>query len=296
MADKEEVEETGSRKNEWEVVSLSASAYAASPDPEIAGIKGDEAGGAYNADTEISRALFMSGHFVFPPSQHENLPLEPEAIDALEGDTVEGDAGEIVPEGSAARGQDDAGSSFGTSPIVYPKSHLLDDNDHRSTHAKDFEEGMNLDGLNPTEEMRAYGGYGISSLLGEAAPGGIKPDPGSDSASDMSKSSKQRKGDNYDSDIPSGAWWKKAAASWYTHVKEANTFWSVFIAAAVMGLVILGQSWQQERWKVLQVKWQMTVNNEKMGRMLAPIYRFKDALARSHRHGSLIRASSSSEN
>ncbi|KAI4338400.1 hypothetical protein MLD38_023464 [Melastoma candidum] len=245
MAHKEELEEAGSRKNEWEVVSLSASAYAASPDPEIAGIKGNETEGAYNADTEISRALFMSSHFVFPPGQHENLPLEPEAIETREDDSVKGDASEIVPEGSATSGKDDVGGSFGASPIIYSKSRLLGDNDHRSTHTKDFEGGMNLDGFNPTEDMPAYSGYGISSFLSEAVPGGANQIP--------------------------------------TQIQ-------------LQICQIHPCREKQERWRVLQVKWQMTVNNEKMGRMLAPIYRFKDALARSHRHGSLIRASSSTEN
>ncbi|KAL0775688.1 hypothetical protein Bca101_040840 [Brassica carinata] len=61
-------EEHVKHQNEWEVVSLTSSAYAASPP------------GPYNSrdayyGAENSRGLFMSDHFVFPPSQHENLPL-----------------------------------------------------------------------------------------------------------------------------------------------------------------------------------------------------------------------------
>jgi hypothetical protein len=29
-----------------------------------------------------------------------------------------------------------------------------------------------------------------------------------------------------------------------------------------MGIVILGQRWQQERWQALQLKWQASINNE----------------------------------
>ena len=65
------------RGNEWEVVSLTSSAYAASPGPynvdsRDAARKFDHA--YYGGDT--SRDLFMSDHFVFPPSQHEDLPLD----------------------------------------------------------------------------------------------------------------------------------------------------------------------------------------------------------------------------
>ncbi|VFQ70008.1 unnamed protein product [Cuscuta campestris] len=44
--------------------------------------------------------------------------------------------------------------------------------------------------------------------------------------------------------LPCQAWWKRQAASLIAHAKEASTFWSVFIVASVMGLVIIGQCWQ----------------------------------------------------
>ena len=77
MADNEEGEENTSRGAEWEVVSLTASTYAAAPGPEEVELKDDENGNTYGEDgaAETSRAMFMSGHFVFPPSLHENLPL-----------------------------------------------------------------------------------------------------------------------------------------------------------------------------------------------------------------------------
>jgi len=77
MANIEEGEEHTSRGNEWEVVSLTASTYAAAPSPNEVEKDGDN-GNTYREDgaVETSRALFMSDHFVFPPSEHENLPLE----------------------------------------------------------------------------------------------------------------------------------------------------------------------------------------------------------------------------
>lgn len=48
----------------------------------------------------------------------------------------------------------------------------------------------------------------------------------------------------------------------YIRTREANAMWSLFFAAAVTGLVVLGQRWQQERWQVLQLKWQSSISSE----------------------------------
>ena len=70
-------------------------------------------------------------------------------------------------------------------------------------------------------------------------------------------------GDKYDdADLPCEAWWKRHAFSVYAHAKEANTVWSIFLAAAVMGLVIIGHQWQHERWQVLRLRWQFDINDE----------------------------------
>ncbi|KAK6157332.1 hypothetical protein DH2020_011580 [Rehmannia glutinosa] len=78
MAD-EEGKENAPRGNDWEVVSLTASAYAAAPGPEQVDSSQDSQGKLdAKHEAETSSAMFMSSHFDFPPSQHENLPLEPE--------------------------------------------------------------------------------------------------------------------------------------------------------------------------------------------------------------------------
>ncbi|XP_047958013.1 ATG8-interacting protein 2-like isoform X3 [Salvia hispanica] len=103
-------------------------------------------------------------------------------------------------------------------------------------------------------------------------------------------------GDKYDdADLPCEAWWKRHAFSVYAHAKEANTVWSIFLAAAVMGLVIIGHQWQHERWQVLRLRWQFDINDERMSRLLAPISRLKEMAIGGHRRGSLVRGSASSE-
>ncbi|XP_040999756.1 ATG8-interacting protein 1 isoform X2 [Juglans microcarpa x Juglans regia] len=281
MADNEEGEQNASRGTEWEVVSLSASAYAAAPGPKEVELKDDDSGNVYQEDdaAEISRALFMSGHFVFPPSQHENLPLEPDdsEIHKKQGDEFPG-----------VQFFDEKGCTL-------------------SIHGTDFEDGTTLQGLNLIEKEQSiynevtYGSLHCETGLGSTAYGENMAIPGLneqglDFSPDIPLSPVPAKEQKHDEcDLPCGAWWKRRAASLYAHAKEANTFWSIFIAAAVMGLVVLGQQWQQERWQALQLKWQISINEERRGRMLGPIYRLKDVIVGGHRHGSLIRGSSSSE-
>jgi hypothetical protein len=58
------------------------------------------------------------------------------------------------------------------------------------------------------------------------------------------------------------AWWKRRAVVWFVEARQANTFWSLALAAAVMGLVILGQRWQHERWKNHQLRLQLCSKDE----------------------------------
>lgn len=70
MADKEEGHATAPKGADWEVVSLTASAYAAAPGGNIPELKHEEKGEVVDKDkVETSNALFMSTHFVFPPKE-----------------------------------------------------------------------------------------------------------------------------------------------------------------------------------------------------------------------------------
>ncbi|CAD6224169.1 unnamed protein product [Miscanthus lutarioriparius] len=74
MADneKEVGEGTTPRGADWEVVTLTASAYEAAPGPVGMEVK------PVNEDQECSSSneLPRPDHFVFPPSEHENLPIQ----------------------------------------------------------------------------------------------------------------------------------------------------------------------------------------------------------------------------
>lgn len=279
MADKEEREENAPRGTEWEVVSLTASAYAAAPGPKEVDVKDDDCSNAYQEDVaaETSRALFLSGHFVFPPSQHENLPLEPddgEIHDKQEGKDMvsEFDA----EEAGRSSGKDEDNWTFKgiTVPDEFPGIQFFDEKGSKlSLHGTEFEEGATLHGLNLVEkEQGVYSAATYGSLHSETALGGSTAygenmavpglnEQGLDLSPEIPLSPTPTKDEKHDKSVlPCGAWWKRRAASLYAHAKEANTFWSIFITAAVMGLVLLGQRWQQERWQALQLKWQITVD------------------------------------
>ncbi|KAL6128692.1 hypothetical protein ACLB2K_072047 [Fragaria x ananassa] len=306
MADNEEGEESTGRGNGWEVVSLTASAYAAAPGPREVELSNDDESGRDGELAETSRALFMSGHFVFPPNQHENLPLEPEKS-AVEDVKVQKDAvDEIkIEEGGRSRGKEEENLNLKGLDVSdeFAGIQFTKEKDNRyPIGGTEFGEGTALEGLHfDDSEQAVYGAakFGFdgetvlrgSSTYGDNTdiPGITEPsEQGLDLSGDTSQSPRPMKDDKFDgSDLPCGAWWKRRAYSLYSHAKEANACWSIIVAAAVMGLVILGQRWQNEGWQALQQKWQSS-DDQKAGRILAPISRLKDIIVGGQRHGSFI--------
>ncbi|KAG6749524.1 hypothetical protein POTOM_046576 [Populus tomentosa] len=306
MEGKNEGEENPPRGTDWEVVSLTASTYAAAPGPKEFDQKDDDNSKVYEEDeAESSHALFMSRHFVFPPSQHENLPLEhvnSEILDSLVGKNV---ALELGPE--------EGGRSSGKNEEIWPFKGLEESEeypgiqlfDEKGKRGQEFEDSTTLQDFSDKEQS-IYSTAALTSFHNETALSGSttygenlgipevneSSERGLDFPAVVPFSPKAAK----DSDLPSNAWWKRRAASLYAHAKEANTFWSIFVAAAVMGIVILGQRWQQERWQALQLKWQASINNERSGSVLRPITRLKDVIVGGNRRGSFIRGSSTSDN
>ncbi|XP_019053132.1 PREDICTED: ATG8-interacting protein 1 isoform X2 [Nelumbo nucifera] len=315
--DEKEGAETSTRGTEWEVVSLTASAYAAAPGPKGFGPNNDVRGNDVDGDDEASRAFFMSDHFVFPPSQHENLPLEPDSseihnepggnhIGSNEVPRMDMEEGDI----SSVKYEDNWNAKGLTIPDEFPGIQFFDEKGNRlSVHATEFEEGSALQGINLVHgEQNIYTTTKFGSFHGEADISGSTlyddntvisdNDPSKrsfDYPSDLSKPLDPTKEDKFSgSGLPCEAWWKRRVASLYAHAKEANAFWSVVVAAALMGLVVIGHRWQQQRWQVQQLKWQLSTGDE-MNRMLGPISRLKDVIVGGHRQGSAIRGSTSAE-
>ncbi|KAL3692314.1 hypothetical protein R1sor_005965 [Riccia sorocarpa] len=87
-------------------------------------------------------------------------------------------------------------------------------------------------------------------------------------------------------------WWKRSAALWCVQTKQANTLWSLALAAAVMGLVILGQRWQHERCENNHLRLQLCSKDEKISQLIFQVARLKDALS-GRRRVPVLRTSSS---
>lgn len=261
MADNEEREEGTSRGNGWEVVSLTSSAYAAVPVPDQVNAN-DDSGHTIQRD----EAMFMSGHFVFPPSQHENLPLEPENVEVQNMQEI--------------------------SPSFSRLSLKEEDNqeDKGFGEADEFDEETTLQGLDLNEKDSIMTsalkfGYVYSEPTGGGStaydentviPEHLETSEGFSDKDMLRSSNNAEKDDEYEnSALPCEAWWKRGAASLYAQTKEANPFWSIFVAAAVVGLVVLGRHLHREKLEVLHQKWLLNFNSEKLKRSFGPITCFK---------------------
>ncbi|KAK1377220.1 ATG8-interacting protein 1 [Heracleum sosnowskyi] len=272
MADNKENREVPAHGNEWEVVSLSASAYAASPGAEQDKLKDDDHGHPVDEDKEgTSEAMFMSRHFVFPPK-------EGGISNTKDGENWDATALSMSDEFPGMQFVDEKGKSL-------------------SVSGTEFEEGIVRHGLTLVDkEQSSYSTTKFTSDHGEATIGRsaqveenkafAEPVDSSEEGSRSPKNMDEDKDDG--SDLPCEAWWKRRALSLYAQAKEANAVWSIFIAAAVMGLVIIGQ-----RWQVLQNKW--PYGDEKMSKMLGPLSRLKDVIVGGQRSGSVIRSSTTAQ-
>ncbi|XP_042475099.1 ATG8-interacting protein 2-like [Macadamia integrifolia] len=259
-------EEASSRGNEWEVVSLTASTYSAAPGPKRFD---DDKGNEFIVYEEgTADAMVMSGHFVFPSNKHENPPLEPEKNEIDNEPKGEGVAANDLPMFDMNKSEKKNVEDWNVKELPVPDEltgiQFFDEKGNRlSVRDTEFEEGMGLRGLNLIgKEENIYNSAKFSSSDSEANVSGSTVydkdavvtescDPSqksSDNDSDLSKPishTKEVKFNKYR--LPCEELWKRRIASLYKNAKEANAYWSVFVAAALMGLVIIGQRWQQNK-------------------------------------------------
>lgn len=245
MADKDE---SATRGNDWEVVSLTASAYAAAPGPKEVDLKDDDDKDVTRYEAEASHPLYMSRHFVFPPSELENRPTDPTELTEA---SKKVDFGFSVEQDTGSCGKEEGELSL------------------KGLNLSDDFAGLEFSEEKGKREENIY----LTSLHDERAIGGshvyeqnepVQEPTTPVTPSDALDVSSDTKDENHEETNvpPCEAWWKRSAASLISQAKETNTVWSIFIAAAVMGIVILGQHWQQERWQILQLKWESTIGNE----------------------------------
>jgi len=220
--DKDAQEGGAARGADWEVVMLTASAYAAAPGPGGGPVTEEE--GKSVGTVSSSEALLMSDHFVFPPSEHENLPIEtaleePEEDVQEESTSVEDTAFNSVVSGA------------GSERVQY------------------YDEGENL----PADEAEMLGDdaeHGSFRAEDDGHGSAVHDDDDDDSQdrSEVPPVSKSRGS----AGAPCNCWLKKRMACLYDQAKGTNTLWSVVFAAAFVGIVIL---WRKDKLHMGCLKW-----------------------------------------
>jgi hypothetical protein len=305
MADNNEGEENTSRGNEWEVVLLTQSTYAAAPGPREPE-NYDKSDSNKQNQSEFSNDLIRSCHFEAVKTQDtEILPIdENRESKGSDSKMVEKEVGKSSGKDEddlIFKGLDVPDEIFRTQQFEKEKGIAM------SIHDTEFENDPNMQDsdLNDKErDMYSLPAFSDESALVESSAYGentntiaAEPDRselGLDSFTDISQSSMPAKDGKFKGSDE--AWWKSKAASFYAHAKETNTFWSIFIAAAVMGIVILGQKWQKDKWQTMQIKRQSSTNNESAGRITLPISRFKNVILGGHSRGSFMRSNANEMN
>ncbi|KAL0328428.1 UNVERIFIED_CONTAM: ATG8-interacting protein 1 [Sesamum calycinum] len=236
------VGKTAPRGNEWEVVSLTASAYAAAPGPQqVESIHDSQAKLGGENEAETSNAMFMSGHFVFPPSQHENLPLAPENSEIREEKGGEYDVSQLISDDGGKSALKDE-ENVGIRELMtdeFPGIQIFDEKgDRLSAAGAYFEKDVAFDKEKSIYNTTEFSSFHCESTIpksdtveegGETDYSVVPEDHGLDSGESNFQKPDEGKSMML---VVFLAWWKRRAVSLYAHAKEANTFWSIFVAAA----------------------------------------------------------------
>ncbi|PKA58798.1 hypothetical protein AXF42_Ash000891 [Apostasia shenzhenica] len=289
-------DENPSKGTDWEVVSLTASTYAATPGSNEYDPSEQHKNEFSKTEQEYSGAMFMSKHFIFLAGEPEHV-VEPDCCESHKEQGIQCEE-HMDPENFTEKKEklDSENDLHG--------SKFFDKTQTFSDHGLDFGDGRQVDDKKLLENSQAF--Y-ISSMYNSLhkepdvsqsihiAEGTTISEPEhsypeevdytSENSSDLNVNEKSR---NKESDHSHEAWWKKRAMSIYHHARETNTFWSIFVAVAVAGLVILGKRWSREKSYFQQPKWKFGSNDEKTNAMAAPLGRFKGILA-GHQQASMRR-------
>ncbi|KAJ6815297.1 ATG8-interacting protein 1-like isoform X1 [Iris pallida] len=304
MADDEDDMDNSSCTNEWELVSLTASAHASAPGPKGFDLPDETRGDFSRNGQEVLDAMFMSKHFIFPPREHEieNLLVEPDCSEIQSGLVSQGINSEEELNGSNKCEEDNwkMKSADGLDGLQF-----FDKGPRPSDHSMVFGEGKTLEGLTMAgkdhiifddPDLSAFDADtdGHQSVLDDENTNNPRTNDSSHESpvfpSDCIDASKENEENEYaGSDFPCEAWWKRQTMSLYNHARKGNKFWSIFVAAAVMGLVILGQQWQKEKVHFQQLKLHFVISDESYTRMLVPVSRLKNILVGGHQRNLSIR-------
>ncbi|KAJ1288377.1 hypothetical protein BS78_02G085100 [Paspalum vaginatum] len=208
--------------DEWDMLSLTSSVYA-SPlfrrgfDP----INLPGYGDVNDSQEGTQTGLVMSNGFVFPPSEHENLPIEPDHED------LPIESGHNVSKTNSNGKESCAGN-----------------NDDDWCHVSPEE----VDGIS-NENLSDNSDLPLPSANATPLP----------DSSPVEINAKQEKDHMIcKADISCEGWWKRKSTYLFHHIKGVTTVCSIVAAGTVVGFVVMGQRWQQDHLHLHQFKFSVS--------------------------------------
>lgn len=284
MSENNKGEEISQKGNDWEVVALTESAYAAAPGPR--NILNSDNNLSRDDDSETARAMFMSGHFGLSPSVLENLPLGPEYNEKYSGEGHDDHDVHQVTEQQGSKSDLKEAENLNIEGLISDEFSGVPQFDEKfkgmSFYSSDLGDVASSKSI---DKGPGVYGTGKSSYDDDDAAGmpfladeGVGIAESFESLDDAVKSNVHTHVEegrfSEPNDLPCDAWWRRRAVSLYGHAKNANPYWSLVVAAAVIGLVIIGRRWQRDRPQVIQLKSQLTLDNKVLHSLLQKVVWF----------------------
>lgn len=283
--DQSGTEQTSPRGSDWEVVQLTASAYAAAPAPRRPEPSEEAEAKKYGTkgDDDSAAALLMSGHFSVSQNEVESLLIGTDSKESqkelFSQVAVSGD--EKYQETCKHKLEDDL-----------PSIPSFDKGKSVSLGDMEFGDGKALQGMSLVgEEPVGFSSPVYSSIEAEKDLSwsatesrnekkteepplhNLNPISGSPKVVSSGDQSKP------DGSGPRDAWWKKQLLSLYKNAKESNNFWPIVAAAAALvGLAYFGRRWHKGKLQLQSVRPPPSSNMEKINDAVGPLNRIKDIL------------------
>eukprot|EP00252_Welwitschia_mirabilis_P018871 TRINITY_DN4232_c0_g1_i1.p1 TRINITY_DN4232_c0_g1~~TRINITY_DN4232_c0_g1_i1.p1 ORF type:complete len:289 (+),score=66.55 TRINITY_DN4232_c0_g1_i1:179-1045(+) len=273
------------RGQDWEVVSLTASTYGAAPGP-----KRPEEGVSVQSEEEAKvvteerlDSMLLSRHFTFSEASQEAYHIQQDKVQNLNScesygkdsckepgkvDKISANEGieklEYQSEGSKASKHldwiDPCHHKISSLPPELGIFHNKIDDVSGSKSTFCHEGNVLTDLQKDTQEQAVF----ISKDSFPIEEAEIQEE---EVSADATQAKENVKNGN---SLSCSAWWKHHSAFLFSQAKQASTLWPIAIAAAFMGLIILGQRWQNQ-----QLNLQVNTKDEKISRMLFQVTRKK---------------------
>ncbi|KAI3950012.1 hypothetical protein MKW92_044041 [Papaver armeniacum] len=218
--------------------------------------------------------MFMSKHFVFPPSQHENLPVQPDCSNSVTQDSLHHNEVSRLDMEEGEKSEKFDEDSWNIKGLeVLEELHHSQFFDEKGENSPLCEESISFQGIKLVNKediidmnanLCSYHDVEASlsaSRISESTT--VMPEPGAaaklDSSSKISESHNPPEEDTHG--LPCEA------------CKDANALWSVVVAAALMGFV--GHMWQRESSQGRQLKWHFSISDEGLEEIVCPLSKAK---------------------